>query len=343
MANVDILKPTFYPDLINYYLSRGVAQDGNFDVVATDAGAEIMGTFVTGSEPELFDMKPLNLCTFGTSTDVNGNVIITIDTQVLCKKSFVAVLNHNLNTCTGRIRIGSGNALTDIDDADLSNADNTPSCTEVVNADTIATNVITPASDGHTIVTFSESTDRYWGIQFEGNDSGDFHSSTNFSVGCIMIGEFYQMPHSPNLDVKRSISYDTVNIQESLGGQRYSNTPSFGRQSSSTSKSPFTLQSGNEFVYGGRMIYDMKFSYLNSTDLMPNDYSQLGANLTDDAVVEDIWNKTNGRHIPFIFTADGSSTSESDYLFARFGNDRLDMTQVANDIWDISLKIEEEF
>ena len=85
----------------------------------------------------------------------------------------------------------------------------------------------------------------------------------------------------------------------------------------------------------------MNFSYLNSTDIMPNDYKAVNA--TDDAVVEDIWNRTNGRHLPFIFTADGTSTSEDDYLFARFGQDNLEMTQVANDIWNVNMKIEEEF
>ena len=85
----------------------------------------------------------------------------------------------------------------------------------------------------------------------------------------------------------------------------------------------------------------MKFSYLNSSNIMPTNY-ETNQN-TDEAVVEDLWNKTNGRHIPFIFTQDGTSTSYSDYLFARFGQDSLNMTQVAPDVFDISMKIEEEF
>jgi len=63
----------------------------------------------------------------------------------------------------------------------------------------------------------------------------------------------------------------------------------------------------------------------------------------DDTVVSDIWNYTHGSHIPFIFTQDGTSTDESDYLFARFAQDSLSMTQVAPDVFDVSMKIEEEF
>ena len=60
MANMNIRTPRFYTDQISYLLSRGVAQDGNFDVTATHPGNTFMGTFTTGSEPELFDMRPLN-------------------------------------------------------------------------------------------------------------------------------------------------------------------------------------------------------------------------------------------------------------------------------------------
>ena len=39
MANMNVKTPRFYVDTINYLLSRGVAQNGEFDVLATDAGA----------------------------------------------------------------------------------------------------------------------------------------------------------------------------------------------------------------------------------------------------------------------------------------------------------------
>ena len=69
-------------------------------------------------------------------------------------------------------------------------------------------------------------------------------------------------------------------------------------------------------------------------------------NQSDDTVVSDVWNYTHGGHIPFIFTQDGLATlphSESDYLFARFAQNGLNMTQVAPDVFDVTMKIEEEF
>ena len=107
---MNIGTPRFYVDEINYLMSRGVAQNGNFDVIATHGGNGFMGTFTTGSEAELFDMNPLNKCTFDTSADTDGHVLITIDTQdTRFKKSYIAILNHNLASSNGKIRVFAGN------------------------------------------------------------------------------------------------------------------------------------------------------------------------------------------------------------------------------------------
>jgi len=363
MANMNIGTPRFYPDLLNYLMSRGVAQNGNFDVTATNASNNFMGTFTTGSEPELFDMNPLNKCTFDTSADTDGHVLITIDTQsATFKKSYIAILNHNLVSSVGKIRIFAGDASSDVTALDGGNADTADiswandSVTDVVNGDTTtaASNaksvVIEPATDGSTIVRFAEQTNRYWGIQFEGNTTNTGNAtngtwgSTDFFVGCIMIGEHYQMPHAPDLELTRMISYNRLNdLQESHGGQRFSNLKSYGRTATSTSKSPFTTASNGYDMYGGRLIYDMSFSFLNDTELMPDEYDILAA---DDNFVSDVWNMTNGNHLPFIFSIDKDSEgndAESEHIFGRFANNSLDMTQVAPEIYNIKLTIEEEF
>jgi|10_taG_2_1085330.scaffolds.fasta_scaffold60603_2 hypothetical protein len=362
MANQNIRTPRFYTDIINHLLASGSAQDGNFDVVATAGGAEGTIGIQNGSEAELFDMRPLNKVDFDTSSTVAGHVLINLNLSTF-KKSFIAILNHNLATAVGKIRIFAGDEATDVSAKDGANADtgdiswNDVAVAEVVNADAITTagsnrsKVIEPTTDGSTIITFPEKDLRYWGIQFEGNttntgnaDNGTW-GSTDLFVGCILIGEYYDMPHAPDLAVKRSISFDGMNsVQESVGGQRFSNATNFGRTGTTTSKSPFNNALYQNKVYSGRITYDMNFSYLNSTDLMPNEYDD--SNLSDDAVVEDVWHKTRGSHIPFIFSVDKDSdgdNAESEHIFARFAQNSLDMTQVANDVFNISMRIEEEF
>ena len=364
MANMNIRTPRFYTDNISFLMSRGIAQNGNFDVTATDAGATFMGTFTTGSEPELFDMNPLNKVTFDTSSDPDGHVLITLDLQGASRKSYVAILNHNLATSVGKIRISAGDIASDVaavDGANVEIADLSTNgwtdltVTDVVNADTRTVSsdersiVIEPATDGSTIIKFNETSLRYWGIQFEGNTTNTGNATdgtwglTDLFVGCILIGEVYEMPHSPDLSVKRSIIFDQVNVVESAGGKRFGNMTSHGRTVSSTTRSPFSLSAYPHSIYGGRLAYDMNFSYLASTDIMPDEWHTMS---TYDAVVEDIWNKTNGSHIPFIFSIDKDSEgnhAESEHILARFKQNSIDMTQVANDFFNISMRIEEEF
>ena len=369
MANQNIRTPRFYTDITNFLMNRGSSASSLIDVKSTGGSdPNMIRGIQTGSEAELFDMRPLNKVDFDTSGDPDSHVLIVLDTSNF-KKSYIAILNHNLNSAKGKIRIFAGDTLTEADDVNGSGAATADidwsavNVEEVVNADTItsmsghgsiANNtsiVVEPATDGSTIFKFDETSLRYWGIQFEGADGSAgaetddlFDTSTDLFVGCIMIGEYYDMPHAPDLAVKRSIIYDHVDVQESLGGQRFGNMVSKGRTGTTTTKSPFNNASYNNKVYGGRLAFDMSFSYLSSTDLMPDRYHD--SNLTDDAVVEDVWNKTNGPQLPFIFSIDKDSeghSAESEHIFARFAQKSLSMTQVANTVWDISMRIEEEF
>ena len=158
MANMNVKTPRFYVDTINYLLSRGVAQNGEFDVLATDAGAYKMGTFTTGSEPELFDMNPLNKVTFDTSADTDAHVMVTIDTQsTSSKKNFVAILNHNMNSADAKVLIKGSDTAGHVVAVDMGSATVMGNPAEVVNADAISSSIVTPGTDGSTIVTFDES------------------------------------------------------------------------------------------------------------------------------------------------------------------------------------------
>ena len=351
MANMNVGVPRFYCDNINYRFANGIAQNTRYDVQPTNSGNNIVGIKSGGgSEIELFDMNPLNLVTFDTSassTTKADHVIITLDVmgEVASKNSFVAILNHNCATATAKIRISASDTKADVDHVDFSVLEGGAtvlSCTEVVNADTISNNIITPATDGSTIVKFSETDLRYFGIQFEGS-SGNF-SSTDLTVGCILVGEIIEMPFGPDISLVRSINFDQVKVLESSGGQRFGNATSIGRTATSTSKSPFTTSTVNQQAFGGRITYDMQFSYMSSTDLMPDEYDIF--NPTDDSVVEDIWNRTCGPLIPFIFSIDKDSegdNSESEHIFARFAQNELVHEQVAINAFNVSMRIEEEF
>jgi len=334
MANVNIRTPRFYTDHINYFLNRGIAIT-NFKLLTS--GSDLITAYQNGSDSELFDMRPTNPCTWDTSANTSDHILININrqSQPTVSTNFIAILNHNMASADAKVRVRYHATESNIQDADMGSATRIDP-TEVLNAGSISNEIITPALDGTTIFTFTNVTTQHIGIQFEGDST--FDGTTDLSIGCIIIGEYFDMPHAPDLSVKRTIKYDSLKNNRSLGGQKYSNMINFGR---STGLPTSGSTSTDYKLYGGRMAYDLSFSYLSATDIMPDDYSNLSN--TDDNIVEDLWNMTHGSHTPFIFTADNTSTSTSDYLFARHKQDTLSMTQVAPDVFNLSMKIEEEF
>jgi|7_EtaG_2_1085326.scaffolds.fasta_scaffold04480_7 hypothetical protein len=357
MANMNIGTPRFYPDGIAYYITRGSSP------LAIVTGSNLLD-FQTGKIGELSDGRPLNQVDFDTSSDSGQDHVLFTGNfgSTSYRSNYIAILNHNLQTCAGKIRIGFGNAVSDVNDVDLGSVDTTSTlaASEVVNADsiTVASNqiLVDPATDGTTLLTYTyndpaeDVSNSYIGIQFEGNNgqtnagAGDGVFTADLKIGGIMVGEYFDMPHAPDLSVKRSIIYDKVKIQESAGGQRYGIASNLGRTGTTTTLSPFNTGTYGAYTMGGRMAYDMNFSYLASTDVMPNEYDY--REWADDAVVLDVWNATNGPHIPFIFSVDNSSTgdnAESEHIYARFAQNNLDMTQVAHNVWNVKMRIEEEF
>ena len=308
-------------------------------------------------------MNPLNQVSFDTGGDTDSQVLITLDLQdASYKQNYIAILNHNLNSASGKIRVFAGDASSDVATVDAGAADTSDiswgsaSTTEVVNADTITAAsdnkdvTIEPASDGTTIFTFNTQDLRYWAVQFEGATGGsgadedETWGSTDLLVGGIMIGQYYDMPHAPDLNIKRSIEYPSNKVHKSLGGQRFGSAVNIGRTATSTSKSPFALGVESRDMHGGRINYEMNFSYLRNTDVMPDEYHN--ADYDDNSFVGQVWNITDGNLRPFIFSIDNGSTgagAESEHIFARFDDNVLNMNDVAHNTYNMNLNLSEEF
>ena len=121
----------------------------------------------------------------------------------------------------------------------------------------------------------------------------------------------------------------------------------------------------------GRKSWSLKFSYVSDSDLFssnpgassytehPNDStyetsdldgldatgspistSYLGFNIdTDDSFYAQVWNKTLGGALPFIFQPD--SNHRDDFYICKFDQKSLKIEQSAYKVYDISLKIVE--
>ena len=117
----------------------------------------------------------------------------------------------------------------------------------------------------------------------------------------------------------------------------------------------------------GRRVWDLSFSYLSDTDVFPINASTSQINITSDGYnttidpvdintnedffftkvldgtdfYSQVWNKTLGNALPFIFQPDKDNANLDQFAICKFVGDSLTYNQVANNVYNIKLKIEE--
>jgi hypothetical protein len=104
----------------------------------------------------------------------------------------------------------------------------------------------------------------------------------------------------------------------------------------------------------GRRLYDISYSYIGESSdgqnhLFPRDfnYSNDIANINHNMQYDDsknnlytsVINKTQGSHIPFVFSLNGSNSNE--LMLARFTNKSFKSTEQAPNVHNISFGIRE--
>ena len=199
--------------------------------------------------------------------------------------------------------------------------------------------------------------------------------SVDADIGSFVIGNTYTMPNAPNLSLTMSREYGGTKEFTTYNGSSMSNTmwskaPKWGDLGA------WELDSGNAALSrSGRRAWDLKFSFMDDGDLWgsiqlldqtPYTYAQGGGSggsalteagwdsddiddndsfaynlLTDDNFFSQVWHKTLGGTLPFIFQPDSSNNSPDHFCIAKFKDSSLKATQSAFNVYDISLSIEE--
>ena len=86
--------------------------------------------------------------------------------------------------------------------------------------------------------------------------------------------------------------------------------------------------------------YNETIAGYNDADL--NTENQFEYNMfTDDSFVAQVWNKTLGGALPFIFQPDSSNDNPDQFCIAKFDQDTLSIKQVAFRTYSFSIKIRE--
>lgn len=341
--------PRAYIDLISYHLATGWRDLDDISILQDGGGAV---TFNSGHESDLFNMKPH---TFAQIDDANQRFFITIDTGLdspdsLAESNFIAILNHNMHSADVAFNVRIDDA-SDFSSSTVVTTDG--SHTKVINAAqntaTGLTNYIHPRYNGWTLIHWdtSESDNRYVRIGFTKDTNASLNFTEDLIIGGILWGEYVDFPVSPDLEIKTSVVYDNVNLQQSVSGSTYANSPNFGAPTWNRT-TPWALTTGDSSTYGfqkrhGRLNHSLKFSYLSDTEVYAqNPGSGTSSQWFDDSSLHSsFYNRIMGQHLPFMFTADSTSTNEGDYSLFRLANDSFTANQVAHRIWNTSFDIVE--
>jgi len=168
-------------------------------------------------------------------------------------------------------------------------------------------------------------------------------------LGCVFLGTYYDMGHSPDLNLKMSIEMDGVKQKETKGGSTLSNAMYTGPADWG---SQGAWQLGNKKNFrAGRRTWNLSFSFLSEESILPSwagtNYAIPWVGTFDTNILDgtdffcSVWNKTLGNALPFIFQPDNTNNSPDQFAICKFDMNSLDITQTMHRKYNVSLKIEE--
>ena len=262
-------------------------------------------------------------------------------------KSFVAILGHTLGTSGDYFQVVSGGL-----DVPWNGVE------EVVNS-----SGGDASYDGFSINLFSNAESIIaadWAIALS------VVNQSIANIGSAILGTYYDMPNAPNLSLTMSREYGGTKEFTTYNGGTMSNAmwnspPKWGDAGAWELYESLGLVD-TDMVRSGRRTWDLKFSYMDDSDLWGSNqvmgskaYTTTGyesddmdANdnfefniLTDNNFFSQVWHKTLGGTLPFIFQPDSSNNNPDQFAICKFKDNSLKATQSAFNVYDISLSIEE--
>jgi len=366
MAYQNIGTPRFFIDNYQYLRAMGLDPSNYYNM-------ESLGRHrTTLDNPDAYTLDPINAKTFINEDDSQimrfhipcGNQVSKMDLSGNMKW-YTAVLNHNFGS--NNINLQNIMFMDEVGaTAGLYDTDGNPS--RVLNLESDGN-----SQDGSTIMytdnIASDESRVFAGFQIHNQDTDDL--LTDVGIGAISTGIMYTMPQSADLKLTMEIENDGYKSTTTSGGSTLTNinylgSPNWVNQSKFINPFGIGEYSENQYLDGakrnGRRNWTLKFSYISDKDLfssnyMANNYTETTTDydsndidtegqfefniFTDDSFVAQVWNKTCGGALPFIFQPDSSNSNPDQFCLARFDQDTLQVKQVAYQIYDISIKITE--
>ena len=219
-----------------------------------------------------------------------------------------------------------------------------------------------PTYNGFTIFKAKYSVSSVDGYRIKITNNGD--SVQNVKLGCVSLCSKWNPPHTPDLSVSMVREYDGVATTQTKGGATLSNA-SYTRGGTFWATSYAWELTEGEYEQGtdaiiemqrtlGRRIWNLNFSYLSDSTLMPktesiNHYETTLTSNTDtilhsQSFFSRVLNRLQGSHIPFIFQPNDSDPNKNpdQWAISRLTSE-AQLEQVANNTYNVSMNITESW
>ena len=333
----NIKKPAFYIPYMDYQQSLGnikYKDDPFNDIHLLNPTKTHLLPLVAG-EDIVYDVEFRNSLAIETLTDSDGYV-------------YIFILGHNFHSIDASIEIElneGGNYI------------NSTTRTEIINDNNVLNK---PTYNGFSIFKAKYPATNVDGYRIRIRNLDD--STETMKLGCVSLCSKWSPPHTPDLSVGMTRDFSGVRTITTAGGATLSNASytrggTFWATSYAWELTIGDYEQGTESTVEmqrtlGRRIWNMNFSYLNDSDIMPKTESLNGHATSllasDDTIMHSqsffarVLNRIQGSHLPFIFQPNDTdpNTNPDQWAIARLTSE-AQLNQVANNVYDVSMNITE--
>ncbi|MAH46746.1 hypothetical protein CMI37_13035 [Candidatus Pacearchaeota archaeon] len=353
MANQNVGTPRFYISVLQWLKSLGKIDIGN--VVGTD--------FEIGANRNealsLLDLNPTNTKVGADFPDGSVEVVNFLTESPIASytykdNGFAILLNHNFKSADAKFLVR--------EEGGYIFGNNSYGMSVNCSTDPDSDHMRTADFDGWSLWTADDISDLYNvnNVALHMDDAGTtsgVYDSTRLKLGCFGLGNYYDMPHSPELSLTLSHEYKGITKQTTMGGSTLTNVnyykpPKWGDLEA-------WQLGGFPRKYSGRRVWNLSFNYLNDEDLEPTSYHIDESHPTDwkENWFSNVLHYTMGGALPFIFQPNKDATynyidpgNGDEYIdkipelaICRFDMDTFSREQVANGVYNIKVKIKESW
>ncbi|MAH45234.1 hypothetical protein CMI37_05360 [Candidatus Pacearchaeota archaeon] len=364
MSYQAVTRPRFYVNIFEWLHLNGISQPWG-----GTTGHELMHKMIF-----TLPVDSVQVTSPGSTAGFNHSLLFQ-SKNFLTSQSFVALLGHNLAETSCRWQVGAATTENDTNPNAVNVGDiyynvlvhGENQAKAPKNGYSIATYDLSPASAGWSYIdpvtgdaVLTETSGGAVDIEFmtSVNADGTVENPAISYVGTCMIGNYWNAPHSPDLNLKLSYETNTKTI-ETRGGSSLSNK--MGQPPTWYGDvAAWELWGTSGYAVSGplshpvkqlRRVWDLSFSFLDKENLLPKYYAVNTDQFTDTIDILDqkdqtlmgsddfftrVWNIV-GTNLPFIFQPD---LDAQEFAICKFAKD-ISFQQTAPGLYSVQCKLRE--